>query len=122
MQRDPRKICNPLQSGPWPVLGKETGEGGRIPVRGVAGGEVLGGEKVEEAEGYLVVGRNRVGDDRTGSAARSRGMATEVFVDSGSPVVDWQEGVVNELRWSKAKLLGCLEGAGKYWSGGSTAE
>jgi hypothetical protein len=61
-----------------------------------------------------MVGKVLVGD--------GQGAAVGKLVDGGAPVVDWQGDVADELCWSKAKLLGCLEGVGKHWSGGSTMD
>ena len=61
-----------------------------------------------------MVGKVFVGD--------GQGAAVGKLVDSNALVVDWQGGVADGLRWSKPKLLGCSEGAGKHWSGGSTMD
>ena len=60
-----------------------------------------------------MVGKVLVGD--------GQGAAAGKLIDGGAPVVEWQGGVVDELRWSKAKLLGCLEGTGWRCNNGSTA-
>ena len=61
-----------------------------------------------------MVGKVFVGD--------GQGAAAGKLIDGGAPVVEWQGGVVDELRWSKAKLLGWSGGAEQHWNDGSTAE
>ena len=62
-----------------------------------------------------------MGDGRC-SSAMEQWTAAGKLIDGGAPVVDWQGGVADELRWSRQKPLGCLEGEGKHWSGGSTMD
>ena len=45
-----------MQIGPWPVLGRGTGKGGRIPARWVAGGEGKEVREVKWARENLLMG------------------------------------------------------------------
>ena len=49
-------IKDSLQIGPWPVLGRGTGKGGRIPARWVAGGEGKEAREVKWARANLLMG------------------------------------------------------------------
>ena len=56
-----------------------------------------------------------------GLPAGNRTRQAEVHGEDDTPVRDWRREGAGELRGSKAKLLGWLEGAEQYWSDGSSA-
>ena len=96
-----------MQIGPWPVLGRGTGKGGRIPARWVAGGEG------KEARANLLVGSGWKIAERTVLVGVEQSSAAEVDGDGGAPVRGWQRKGAGELCEVTAKLARGLRGLGR---------
>ena len=107
-----------MQIGPWPGLGRGTGEGGRIPAIWLAVGEGKVAREVNWTETNLLVGSGWKIAERTVLVGVEQSSAAEVDGDGGAPVRGGLEREPGELRWREVELLGCSEGAERHWVAG----
>ena len=102
-----------MQIGPWPGLGRGTGEGGRIPAIWLAFGEGKVAREVNWTETNLLVGSGWKIAERTVLVGVEQSSAAEVDGDGGAPVRGWQRKGAGELCEVTGKLARGLKGSGR---------